>query len=929
MFRRIKQRIERNLIDEIKNLSATDLECVGTYMLNIIEEESLVHHGINKDGRPCGYTVDSFSQDASIVGEYSVEKDYFTDYYEKDGERHYRKIHKDIVHALSHGGSNLKKIYLITSQEEIPSFRKEFNKTKDFLENRNILCIFDARLLAQEIYKQTVNSVDNMNFYKDYFPNFVQEFENYEYYGKIPSLCDNFCRDTKVLDKIDQFFKKTTPICLLYGVSGSGKTQTAIEYVHYKASEFQNYIWIAGDDWPAETSLSAIQRTRGGIPINVVGLFNKSKTIFIIDSLERDVNANDFSELSEGFEKGGRVIITSQIKSSVDFCMPMPELSEDVAIRILGEERNEGVVKQVAKKCKGFPIMLSTIRNMVLYEGVNKEELYSEVLANPEELVTSDGVSLFRTILSKLSAKTRERLINLTNTGTTMFDIDFVRFYCGVLACNALQKLSILISTNIPGIVKIHDLICVAMMEKDESYKAVEVLKKYIDSKKGEMTPSILRQIYLMRYKIATYKENHIENDWLTYALLQIEGDEKDKIVEEIYGQTFAQNMNLATVKCLIEAKELRGYHIKTREETEEYFDELIREYESTLKSISDADIKAELLHHLGKAYRRRKRYEDSYKCFKSLLEIKPNWHATYGQIITLGTMKVSPEIKVDAEKCMRRLLGDMLEDATQIPLRVSLATIARMRSYRDITNEIVNTSERVDKICQIVASAAIEDIGQFFEGFVSVTSMFAYHYSDSCLTLAENVPDMIMVSPQMIEDRQWINACEALTNIATYVDKNLNGQLFDMLIDKGIEFGKAYLTQKRISAYEARAIAKAYIIKGEGREALEVINFIPEEKRDHWILYRQAEAENMLGYSKAPVTAKMAVELLERDKRNCNRKSSYYHLLSKCYYSNGELEKSEEALLTAIGLCEDLKYKQELLNYKQELLNHINQLKQ
>lgn len=286
-----------------------------------------------------------------------------------------------------------------------------------------------------------------MNFYKDYFPNFAQEFENYEYYGKIPSLCDNFCRDTKVLDKIDQFFQKTTPICLLYGVSGSGKTQTAIEYVHYKASEFQNYIWIAGDDWPAETSLSAIQRTRGGIPINVVGLFNKSKTIFIIDSLERDVNVNDFSELSE-----------------------------DVAICILGEKRNEGVVKQVAKKCKGFPIMLSTIRNMVLYEGVNREELYSEVLANPEELVTSDGVSLFRTVLSKLSPKTRERLINLANTGTTMFDIDFVRFYCGVLACNALQKLSILISTNIPGIVKIHDLICVAMMEKDESYKMVKHL---------------------------------------------------------------------------------------------------------------------------------------------------------------------------------------------------------------------------------------------------------------------------------------------------------------------------------------------------------------------------------------------------------------------------------------------------------------------
>ena len=97
MFSKIKQRIEKNLIEEIKSLSATDLEKVGHYLLSVLEEKELVHHGINKEGRPCGYTVDSFSQDATIVGEYSVEKDYFTDYSEEDGRRCYKKIHKDIT----------------------------------------------------------------------------------------------------------------------------------------------------------------------------------------------------------------------------------------------------------------------------------------------------------------------------------------------------------------------------------------------------------------------------------------------------------------------------------------------------------------------------------------------------------------------------------------------------------------------------------------------------------------------------------------------------------------------------------------------------------------------------------------------------------------------------------------------------------------
>lgn len=403
MFERIKQRIERNLIDEIKNLNALDLEYVGNYMLSILENEDLVHHGTNKDGRPVGYTVDSFSQDASIVGEYSVEKDYFTNRTEKNGIYFYKKIHKDIEHAIAYAGNNLKKIYLITNQEEIPSFRKAFNKTKDFLDNKNILHILDARLLAEKIYGQSVDSNNNLNFYKNYFPNFAQEFENYEYYGKMPPLCDNFCSDKKILEKIEKHYDKKS-ICLLYGVSGSGKTQSVIKYVHYKAKEFQNYIWIAGEDWLPETSLSYIQRNRGGMPINVVGLFNKSKTILIIDSLEREVNANMFSELTEGFNKGGRVIVTSQIRSSVDFCMQMPELSESVAMCILGEKSADETIKQIVNKYKGFPIILSMIRNIVLYEGVNKQELYSEILEKPEEVVALEEEKLFTMIFSKLKS---------------------------------------------------------------------------------------------------------------------------------------------------------------------------------------------------------------------------------------------------------------------------------------------------------------------------------------------------------------------------------------------------------------------------------------------------------------------------------------------------------------------------------------------
>lgn len=43
--------------------------------------------------------------------------------------------------------------------------------------------------------------------------------------------------------------------------------------------------------------------------------------------------------------------------------------------------------------------------------------------------------------------------------------------------------------------------------------------------------------------------------------------------------------------------------------------------------------------------------------------------------------MKVSQEIVVDAEQCMRKMLQDMLEDGTQVSLRVSGIILMLMRT--------------------------------------------------------------------------------------------------------------------------------------------------------------------------------------------------------------------------------------------------------
>lgn len=142
-FEHVKKRIINGLIDEIVAMGATELELVGHAVIELLEAKKLVHHGLNKDYRPVGYTVDTFSQDGSTVGEYSAEKGYFEDSSKPGDPPKFKKIEGDIDHALTHGSP--KSIYLIASQEEPESFRGKFRSTDRGKAYADVVKILDAR----------------------------------------------------------------------------------------------------------------------------------------------------------------------------------------------------------------------------------------------------------------------------------------------------------------------------------------------------------------------------------------------------------------------------------------------------------------------------------------------------------------------------------------------------------------------------------------------------------------------------------------------------------------------------------------------------------------------------------------------------------------------------------------------------------------
>ncbi len=931
MFEPIKQLIINKLIEEVTLIDPTSIELIGNNVVSIIESKRLIHHGINKNYKPSGYTVDSFSNDSTIVVEYSTEKNYFFDSSPKGVTQPiYTKITKDINHAVKHNLPNgPTKIYLISTEEEPSSFRAKFNTTPIAKSQGLKTIIYDARELAKLIYEQSIKNPTYADFYRQFFPGFSQNLDNYEYYGVVPAQCEQYTSEPLVLQAINNHFELGKDICVLYGVSGVGKTQATIDYVHSENTNYENILWISGDDWLKDTSLRSIRRSRGGTPVNVAGLFNASKTLLVIDSLERTLAIAQLAELEVGFTKGSRILSTSQISNvGNEFYLQTPTLSEDVAIQILGEDTvnpsQRG--KEVALACSFSPLILSTIRSLIDIEEIPQNELYTEVLSDPDAITGEDGLSIMARILNKLNPKMMEALKKIANSGSYQHDSNFLNHYLGILNRNSLQKLSILLQTNIPGILKMHDLIAKSIQDNLNSADISSAIESYINKYYGEMSPSVLREVHICYKQLCEeeIRRGEREPDWISYALLQLEGEAKENVYKKIFDKEIMQIESLAALMSVIDAKEIHSYTIKDKDEKSSYYESCAKEYHKGFEVFTNEDMKAELLHHQGKALRRCGKFDESLECFDQLLKLK-NWHATYGQIAHLGTQYgVDKKIKERGEEAMRQLITFILEDSSSVPLRVSLAAFARLRSYYELKKAIESNPENVNILGNIIAMSALEGLDQFYEAYVSFTSLFGYTNSATCVELAESLPEMLAMPPEAIDKYQWVSACEALTNTAIAAQRSAKMELSKQMILASIAYADKISQKNKLGSYEARAIAKAYVAAGKPQDALDAIAKVAENDVNHWLLYQKAEALLKLGsFSDALDTISKALELAIKDTKAKYSLSSYYDLKCQCYEKLGKVTNALEELHFAIKHCSTEKYKfsleQKLLQLSQK----------
>lgn len=916
MSEHIKRHIINRLIGEISCLDATELEVVADNIISYKESKRLIHRGVNKNYKPVKSTIDAYTDDSNIAVECSTDQNYFSDSSLKAAEiPQFKKIENDINHAIGHKPPHgPDKVYLISSQEEPPSFRRKFNATPIFAEYGSKITIYDSRELAKLIYDQVIENKDIFSFYREVFPDFAASLDNYAYYGKVPALCQNHIENLEIVDLISKHFGPESSICVLYGISGSGKTQSAIQYLHTHKNEYNNFLWLRGEDWKPDSPLSSIQGNRGGKAINVSGIFNTQKTLLVVDSLERVLDDSILEELNAGFKLGGRILVTSQISSTDPKYLAIPAYSREVAMNILGE--NDASISTNGKKVLEFgrsvPIILSTINNMVEKEGIPRDQLYQEVLAHPENVTGNDAKSIVGEILLKLEKNLLDAFKKIANSGSLYHDSEFLVHFVGGLPRSHLQKISFLLSAGTPGILKSHDLLLSSIRDNDSFTEISEGIESYLHKQKGKMTPGILREIHLCYIQLCTENTRRGERtpDWITYALIQIESDVKNDICQKVNFLKLEEKLPLSAIMSIIDAKETYAYTL-TGEARADFYKKCLEEYQTALGYATDEDIIFEYLHHIGKTQSRCKQYEDALSTFNSIIKAKPEWHAALGQIAKLGAQDGAPSgVRAAGEEAIKKLLDTILSDRSKVPLRVALAMIAQLRSYKSVQKALSKDPYKVQKLSEVITTSALEGFGQFFEAYVSFTSMFGYERVDIVIDFADQFFTIILQTPMAVDESRWLSACEGLVNTAKIANECDRKDLIKKLKDPALQFVTEISKRNVLDKYEVRALAKAYNIFEEPQNALEIIGKLSEEEMNHWVQYQRAKAKYLLNdYTSAEIDANEALQNALNDEKARYMLSVYHDLYSQCLEKNGNLEDAIKELENAIEKT-DGKYK-------------------
>ena len=933
------------LTQEIEGLDSLRFEKLCYILTDALSGKKLIHKGTDSRGQPRRSTVDSYSDDGTIVGEYSVDKNYFSDLSKPRG---------DINHALREH-PQVNKIYLLSGVRMRPSEGKNITALCHEMQ----MCFqgdvfwYDAEELAKYILKDLLPKTEIVRRLSKFLPCLKSIYLSSPNTVVFPKLPPNYQTAPETIEKAYQILTSRR-VLLLTGFSGIGKSALAVKLAGKLLEDEQLYTAYFIDSAIQIKScrdLFAAEGELGGQRINLLGTLRTRRSLIILDDLRYDID-QILDQLQQDVGDSSYVIVTSQLSSgyagqaNMEFHVPFLEdeaLIRNVVNWKLPKEKRclPEQIHLIAQKAKGYPLVLNCIRTSILYGSLEPEDLenFLEDIADVE--VEGEKKLMFRLLNGHLDAVGRG-LWSIRWLESQYISEPLLEKIASKADVASLRKRSLIQCTT--GVIKIHDVIYQCMRElsmegvtEREYERCQQRFYQFFKRERDTKSADYFKALHLHEEKIAALARECQEpgEEWYFYlhSLSSNSAELLPASMEERLTAWPDGTPNKYVVGAILEYIDYRlrrmGYKDPARKS---YIRASIEMLCNALPRLeSSKDIYQNVAHHIGKLLVMAGDQDNAMCCFQHILESAPGRHETRLQIARIYKRTNRADLALPE---YRRLLDTYL-NGDSISMSVVLA------AYEDICSmKMEKTVEKhylLDQFLMLqkaVASMAVESFDQPYKALSKIMKFYTYDYPEKAVQLMHSVP-----IPSTGTIRQ--DSCFAVAQMYKERGKAIMWARDEEISESGQEQSYFAAAEEFYCAMPSGILSREFentqraenlLLLGRLQEAKSVLMHLDEKKSSaspFW-QYRMGQAlahgdEESL--RQAEIHFQRAIDLeLVKDK-NSKFLAAFFHEKANVLIQLGD-SRAKDCFEQALAHCGDdkEKFRQQLQEELEEYLQSVSQ---
>jgi hypothetical protein len=688
-----RKQLMQQLLAAFAAMSATEWELLGHALAEHIAGVRLRHRGLTVAGNPRGYSVDSYSNDARIVAEYGTELGYFEDL---------SKPKEDFEHARREA-PHVETVLLLSNQEAGQTAMLDVAAWVDDvrLGTGILLDVYDANDIGDVILDDVLprGRGDKIAPYLEPIQRLLKEqAASHQMPSPRPGALPRPALESRIQAELD-----ARHVVLLSGISGLGKSETAVSIATARVPLHDRVVWVGNPHLRSAAELEAIDVAHVGMLENLQGMLATRSCFVVLDDLQAGRPLGDLlDELTAVCGPEARVLITSQESTDRPNDMPMEFLDRDEARTVLEQDVDTGcpddLFAAIWQSANGHPLTLQLL-NASAREGGGWDDVRIDVESVGAMPVLERRQPLANALVARGLEVVEPALALFVYVGSSRVHEGFARAAVGPSVLRALRRLAF-VASDLPDTLRLHDIVwsSIGALQpplQPDANRLAAALHRYVRQLGSDDSGTLaLNHVARLHQNLlwslvssAKWLDGHLYA-WLHHlgpgqvgrhdlpdAIARAHGlaGLPDGTAGDAPADDFAVQVTVELAEAIVRLATVGGKAIPDPAERAE----LVRPFDILLTGLGVSQIaKHHVQHHRAKALKRLRQEGEAIAALEALLADAGPLPASR---LLLGRMLTEPRVargRPDAGARATELLLGLLAEAASTPERASISVV-------------------------------------------------------------------------------------------------------------------------------------------------------------------------------------------------------------------------------------------------------------